>query len=208
MKKINIGCGLSSYSKWDNYDGSPTLWLQRVFFLSSLFKRFITPKFPEQILYGDVVNGLPIQSNSVDLVYTSHMLEHLSLEDFSLAIREILRILKPGGILRAVIPDLEVEINKYVNNPSSSASTDFLKNTLLGIEQRPRGLSKAIRGVFGNSNHLWMWDYKGISQELLDVGYTEIRRACFNDSDIVDFKDIEDFERWDKCLGIQCIKPL
>ena len=157
--------------------------------------------------YGDVCTRLPFPDESVDIIYSSHMLEHLSLEDFRLALCEIKRILKPGGVFRSVIPDLEVSIKDYLASSDTNASIQFLENTLLGIEKRPKKFLAKCRSLFGNSNHLWMWDYKGIEEELKSAGFSEISRAEFNDSKITDFAEIEDSERWDGCLGFECSKP-
>ena len=59
---------------------------------------------------------------------------------------------------------------------------------------------------FGNSQHLWMWDYKSISSELETTGFINIRRAKFGDSIDPMFKDVEDEGRWVNCLGVECRK--
>lgn len=42
-----------------------------------------------------------------DVVYSSHCLEHLAPDDVRVALRECLRVLKPGGALLMFVPDLE-----------------------------------------------------------------------------------------------------
>ena len=207
MIKLNLGCGISVYDGWTNYDGSPTLWLQRINLIGPLFK-FIKPNFPKEVLYGNVLTKIPHRDNSVDLIYSSHMLEHLSLIDFKLEILEIYRLLKPGGVFRAVIPDLEYSIKEYIANEDPDANSKFLNETFLGIETRPKGLLEILRSNIGNSRHLWMWDFKGLFLELEKVGFINISRAFFQDSRIEDFKDVEDYDRWNNCLGFECQKPL
>tara|TARA_B100000795_G_scaffold238525_1_gene199711 strand:- start:68 stop:694 length:627 start_codon:yes stop_codon:yes gene_type:complete len=207
MIKINLGCGLSTADGWVNVDGSPTVRLQRLPIFGACFRLSTSPKFPASVKYGNVCTGLPFPDDSADIIYSSHMLEHLSLEDFRLAVGEIQRILKPGGVFRSVIPDLEVSIKDYLASSNANASTQFLQNTLLGIEKRPRGFLANCRSLFGNSNHLWMWDYKGIEEELKSAGFSGISRAEFNDSKITDFAEIEDSERWERCLGFECSSP-
>lgn len=208
LVKINLGCGLSVVGGWLNFDGSPTVRLQRLPVVGAVFKRVVGPKFPDLVKYGDVVAGLPMDSQSVDLVYSSHMLEHLSLEDLKLALAEIKRVLKPGGVFRAVLPDLAVSIDEYINNDKASAGTQFLKDTILGIERRPNGISGKLRSLLGNSNHLWMWDYKGIQEELNLAGFSNISRCYYNDSGVPDFSEVEDADRWHNCLGFECQAPI
>jgi len=55
----------------------------------------------------------PIETNSYDLVYTSHLLEHLSQETVYFTLREIYRILKPGGGLRISVPNIDLPLLHY-----------------------------------------------------------------------------------------------
>jgi SAM-dependent methyltransferase len=50
------------------------------------------------------VEHLPFEDNSVDEIYASHVLEHLPYGNT--ALQEWLRVLKPGGMLTVVVPDI------------------------------------------------------------------------------------------------------
>ncbi len=115
MKMINFGCGLSVATDWLNYDASPTLRLQKLPLVGLLAKSLVRPRFPDLVLFGDIARRLPEESSSADLVYCSHILEHLSLDDFRLALTEVFRILKPGGVFRGVLPDLEIDVHYCPN---------------------------------------------------------------------------------------------
>tara|TARA_B110000879_G_scaffold134833_1_gene176377 strand:- start:10 stop:633 length:624 start_codon:yes stop_codon:yes gene_type:complete len=205
--KVNLGCGLSVVDGWINIDGSPTVKLQKLIGVGIIFRAVLKPTFPSVVVYGDVTTGLKLANESVDILYSSHMLEHLSLTDLKCALVEIKRVLKPGGVFRSVLPDFEVCIKEYLASNDEGASTQFLQKTMLGIEKRPKGLLANLRNLFGNANHLWMWDYKGIKQQLELAGFCEISRAGFNDSEIADFSEVEDIKRWEKCLGFECVNP-
>lgn len=150
-------------------------------------------------MYGDVVRGLPIPSGSAQGVYASHVLEHLSLEDFRLALRETFRILAPGGIFRLVVPDLKSRASHYLDLASqgvANASLEFMQETLLGRATTPRSLSSKIRATFGGSAHHWMWDATSMRAELEQVGFCDIRAAGFGDSGDPMFERVEDRERF------------
>ena len=51
-----------------------------------------------------------------------------------------------------------------------------------------------------------MWDYGSLARELRETGFRDIRRAAFGDSENAGFKGVEDPQRWDGCLGIECRK--
>jgi len=207
MNKVNFGCGLSVGESWLNYDASPTLKLQRFPIIAPLAKKFIKPTFPDLAIFGDITRGLPINANSADYVYCSHVLEHLSLEDFKTSLLNVFKILKPGGTFRGVLPDLEQEIKRYTQNDHPESCSSFIRSCYIGRESRPKKLSQYIREMLGNSHHLWMWDYKGLANELEKAGFIEIRSASYGDSEHKVFEDIEDFSRWDGCLGFECRRP-
>lgn len=165
------------------------------------------PDYPTRnIEYGDVITGLPVQSNSVAGVYCSHVLEHLALSDFRSAVRNVFTYLKPGGRFRIVVPDLEFLIRQYSADASPDAAMAFMRNAVLGEDSRARGVRSLPRRVFGRSKHLWMWDYKAMEKELAAAGFDEIRRARYNDSPDARFREVENPSRWENCLGIECRK--
>lgn len=202
---IQYGCGWCAPDEWLNYDSSPTLRFERLPLLGK-FSNKNPLKFPDNVKYGDIVKGLPLTNDSCDYVYCSHVLEHLSLVDFRVAISNTFNILKTDGIFRFVVPDLEFLVNQYISDRSSDSAIKFLKNSYLGRENRSKSIINFLYDFFGNSNHLWMWDYPSIVDELGKLGFRDIRRAYFNDSGHKIFNSVEDITRWNDSLGIQCIK--
>ena len=57
---------------------------------------------------------LPFADELFDAIYTFHLIEHLSRRDNERFIRDIYRLLKPGGIYRAATPDLEFLATEYL----------------------------------------------------------------------------------------------
>ena len=202
---IQYGCAWTAPASWMNFDASPTLRFERLPLVGKLYTKNHA-RFPENVEYGDIVKGLPVQSESCTGVYCSHVLEHLSLEDFRKALQNSYRILRSGGIFRLVLPDLEYSIKKYIDNPSDDAALTFMKETSLGYERRSCGLKGVVYSLLGNSQHLWMWDYKSIESELRNAGFIEIRRARFGDSADLLFGEVEEKGRWENCLGVECLK--
>lgn len=199
---LQYGCGLSAPNGWRNFDASPSLWLQRLPVLGPLFK-LKGPAFPSGVEFGNIVHGLPLPDGSCKLIYCSHVLEHLSLNDCRKALKQSHRLLKGGGTFRLVLPDLETAFKKYKR---SGSAFQFLRMIGLGREERPRGLSAFLRDYLGNSQHLWAWDYSALKGELGKVGFRRIRRAFFGDSMIPEFNLVEERGRWADCLGIECQK--
>lgn len=202
---VQYGCGHSPAPGWRNFDASPTLRFERVPIIGLMWTKNAV-RFPPNVEYGDIVKGLPVSSGTCSRVYCSHVLEHLSLDDLRRALRNTHLILKPGGVFRLVLPDLEYLIRRYLADASPDAALKMMRESGLGLESRPRGLFATAKVFFGNSRHLWMWDYRALSIELENAGFISIRRAEIGDSEDPAFSAAEDASRWLHCLGIECRK--
>ncbi|MGE7999170.1 class I SAM-dependent methyltransferase [Lysinibacillus sp. NPDC093190] len=98
LKLLNVGCGTTFHKAWVNID------------MNGIHK---------EIINVDIRKGLPFEESSFDVVYSSHVLEHFSLQDASKLLNEIYRVLKPNGIVRIVVPDLEDITKKYLHSLDS-----------------------------------------------------------------------------------------
>jgi predicted SAM-dependent methyltransferase len=103
MNLLNIGCGGHFHEAWTNIDLVSTSPFVRAY---------------------DLRKGLPYPDGSFDAVYTSHVLEHLSPETAKASLREQFRVLKSGGIIRVVVPDLEGIVQEYLRQLNAVASGD------------------------------------------------------------------------------------
>lgn len=101
MTLVNLGCGSTYHRDWINID--------------------IDPSSPD-VRRHDLATGIPLDSESADAVYHSHVLEHLTRQQASAFIRECLRVLKPGGILRVAVPDLEGACRAYLRTLEVAAA--------------------------------------------------------------------------------------
>ncbi|PSB32753.1 class I SAM-dependent methyltransferase [Chlorogloea sp. CCALA 695] len=93
MNYLNLGCGSRFHPKWTNID------------FDSQAKEVISCNLSE---------GIPFPDGFFDLVYHSHLLEHFPKSLAEPFIKECYRVLRPKGILRVVIPDLEQIARLYL----------------------------------------------------------------------------------------------
>ena len=201
---VQYGCGWCAPKEWTNFDASLTLKWERIPVLGRYTKN--SRHFPANVRSGDIVKGLPLEDQSSQGVYASHVLEHLTLEDFHGALQNTYRILQEGGIFRLVVPDLEWSAREYVarlDRGDPSANAFFLNQTTFGVQRRERGLMGLMRKLFNTSTHLWMWDESSIIQALRDHGFRQIRRCRFGDCEDPMFSLVEDRSRFENAVAIE-----
>jgi predicted SAM-dependent methyltransferase len=206
---LNYGAGWDAPSDWLNLDASPVVRFERLPVIGRLYAKNGI-RFPENVQYGDVVRGLEFPDESVDLAYCSHVLEHLARSDVERAVAETFRVLRPGGLFRVVVPDLEHAARVYVlevEQGIEDANDRFLRRVLLGREKRVHGFRGLIETLFGNSAHLWMWDAPSLTVLLRRRGFTHIRRATYGDSADTRFRSVEREERFQDAVALEACKP-
>jgi hypothetical protein len=204
---VQYGCGHCAPAGWVNFDASPTLWFERLPALGRLSNKNVA-RFPTNVRYGDVVHGLPLPAGSLRGVYASHVLEHLALDDFRLALRRTFELLAPGGIFRLVVPDLEQIAQRYLESPGADAAGKFMNESGLGQARRPRTLAAFVMSWLGNGAHRWMWDYRSLSHELGAVGFVDIRRCQYGDCEDPKFSEVEDVGRFESAVAAEARRPM
>lgn len=203
MIKLNIGCGAVRPSGWINADSSLNAHLQRIPVVGkAVNKIFKTVEYNNSnVVYMNVnKQWSEYQDNSVDVVYSSHMFEHLSLKTADLYLKESFRCLKPGGTIRVVVPDLYKICKKYileyetgVENPSEyimwainmnregqyGSNLGIMKKTVLEWQGYPH-------------QHKFMYDEKSLTKRLKQAEFTGIIALEYGISHyIADIKDVE-----------------
>jgi len=98
---LNLGGGLFMQPNWRVLDYCSEYYPLR----SSLLDYNVNLEIEEK---------LPFDSNSVEVIYSSHCLEHLQRSITPRLFREIHRVLRPGGWLRLTVPDSDMAYFAYL----------------------------------------------------------------------------------------------
>ena len=70
-------------------------------------------------LTWDLRNGIPFPSNSISIIYSSHLFEHLRYNEIIALLKECNRVLKVGGTFSICVPNSRIFIEAYFNKDSS-----------------------------------------------------------------------------------------
>jgi len=175
LVKVNIGSGLSVVKGWINIDCSLNAFfskyprfVHKILYKLSTSKKWYSLKEYRDILeqnnfvFYDIRYGLPFNDNTVDFIYSSHLLEHLIKDDAVELLKEAKRVMKIGGVIRICVPDLKCAFLLYQKGEVEKALKFFFPSEV---------------GYF--SRHQYMYDFELLSKLLLSVGFMKIRRSCY-----------------------------
>ena len=213
LVRINFGCGQKPTQGWINLDNSYALKLKKFYPLVSLLKIFnlisssqlrnVEFNRKKNIIFADATKKFNFDNNSVDVIYTSHMLEHLSNNSANHFIKECYRVLKKGGILRIVVPDIKKIVDDYLLNKDADA---FLERSLL-VAPSLESLKSKIQFFFvGYRHHQWLYDSKSLQKLLLKNGFDNPIEQSPGQTLILNTDGLNLSERSEESIYIEAIK--
>jgi SAM-dependent methyltransferase len=202
---VQYGAGHCAPNGWVNFDSSVTNRLEKIPVMGAFVNKN-AKRFPPNVLYGDIVKGLPLSDACAAGIYASHVLEHLDIDAFWLALKETRRILKPGGTFRLIVPDLLGRIRLYVaeiERGDPEASIKLLERCRFRGTVPTKGLLNTILNSLRTSGHCWMWDEHSMRHALEKTGFSRVRRCSLGDAEDRMFDRAESKGRFfDHSLGI------
>lgn len=124
----------------------------------------------------DFSRKLPFRDSSFDGVFSEHVLEHFDLGGGAALLREIYRILKPGGCVRIVVPDAQFLLRQYVDCPSNLIS--WRRNTDITA-------MSVINDYFHQRyEHQFLYDFETLRYQLVQIGFDRVNRAAFGEGNV------------------------
>jgi len=137
--KLHLGCGKRFISGYTHVDAV---------------------EFPHVDLVHSVDHLPMIEDNSVEVIYSCHVLEHFHRREAARVLSEWRRMLIPGGTLRLAVPDFE---------------------SLVELYQKTKKLEHVIGSLFGRGNVLYnihhtVYDFETLKSILIDVGFCDVKR--------------------------------
>lgn len=65
-------------------------------------------------LTWDLRNGIPFPDGTVNMIYSSHLFEHLTFKEINLLLQECKRALKEEGVFSICVPNARLYIDAYI----------------------------------------------------------------------------------------------
>jgi SAM-dependent methyltransferase len=116
-----------------------------------------------KLTHLDVTRRFPWRDGTFECVYSSHLLEHLYREQALHAIAEMRRVLKPGGLCRIAVPDLDAMIRSY----DAADPERFLDAFFEGRHARDK------------NRHHWHYNETLLRRLLTEAGFSDVQRCSY-----------------------------
>jgi ubiquinone/menaquinone biosynthesis C-methylase UbiE len=221
LERVNLGCGPNAPAGWLNVDGSWNAWFANHPYLRKALMTvgLISPDFGAhwnvRPLVHDLTKPLPFQTDTISAIYASHVLEHLYQTDAQRLLLECKRVLKPGGVIRMVVPDLHAMVVEYLGKKNGNSTSeekafaaDQLNERLWYRAPAPPGGNFAYKfyTIWKEFHfHKWMYDAESLKRSLSDAGFREVMEKNFLESDIPGIEQVEDAGRLLNGAGV-CVE--
>jgi predicted SAM-dependent methyltransferase len=153
VRRLNWGCGEHPEPGWLNSD---------------------IKDVPGIDIVADVRTGLPLETGSVDYITSIHALPELPYADLVPALQELHRVLKPGGVLRLALPDLERGIAAY-----QRGDADYFH--VPDEDARSIGAKFVTQMIwYGYSRSLFVPDF--VAELLERAGFARVERCAYRET--------------------------
>lgn len=143
--------------------------------------------YPNVHFIQNIENLNNFASNSADLIYATHVLEHISHRKLVSVLKEWYRVIKPGGMIRISVPDFDILIEAYRN---SGNNLGHIMEPLMGGQN------------YENNYHRSAFTEKYLSELFNKVGFSNIKRW---DALKSDYK-FDDFSKFKGSLNLEANK--
>lgn len=216
--KLNLGCGLQCPQGWINIDSSMGARLSKLPIIKKVLHRVLPTswgilpniKWPSNVRWMNITRKFPFSSNSVDCIYSSHTFEHLTYAEAAFVLKECYRVLKPGGIIRIIVPDLAQIVDNYIRNKQRMphlAAKKLLDETLYFEIPVPSNIAGLIKYHFKRkNNHHFLYDHASLIYQLQESGFRDITGKGYGESRIENIKEIDLEERFSGAFCVEGIK--
>jgi predicted SAM-dependent methyltransferase len=155
--RLHLGCGGLYKKGWINIDTQ----LSRAALWVDIKERMY--------LMWDLRRGLPFPDNSVQAIFSEHLLEHFDYGAGLALLKECYRVLQSGGVLRIGVPDLERYVHSY------NGSDPIIDDCRPGRPTRAIALSE----IFYHYGHRAVYDYETLALACREAGFSSVEHSTF-----------------------------
>jgi predicted SAM-dependent methyltransferase len=126
----------------------------------------------------DLRKGIPLACESVDRIYSSHMLEHIPYKELIIFINECYRVLRRGGELSVCVPNAALYIHSYVAGVRFRAEDEGYGPALI----ETNSLMDQVNYIaYMNQQHKYMFDPENLVNTLKLAPFADVSLRNFDE---------------------------
>lgn len=168
---LHLGCGANLHEGWLNTD--------------------LVISLPGA-MYLDAAKQFPLPNESMDQVFSEHMIEHINHPEALFMLRECFRVLKPGGRIRIATPNLDVVLKLYA--PEASQDVEeymqwFNERNMKGFGGT--GPAAVINCFFYSWGHRFIYDRVNLESSFREAGFTDLEWCAVGQSAKPELRNLE-----------------
>lgn len=134
------------------------------------------------VIGWDLTARLPIRDGSIELIYSEHFIEHITLEQTKTLLVDCYRFLRPNGILRLSTPSLEKTIKEYqLGRLTEWHDVGFF----------PATPCQMINEGFRLWGHQFIYDFAELKRILEEVGFQTVSQTAWHESSTPALRNLE-----------------
>jgi predicted SAM-dependent methyltransferase len=175
---INLGCGPVPLHGWVNVD---------------------IARSPHVDVVWDLRRGLPFADESCAVIFSEHVIEHLSKEDAEKLLGECCRVLQRGGVLRLSTPDAGRYLRSYAGD------REFLRHPSFPQEVETP-LDRVNMMMREGGQHLWVYDAESLLLLLRRAGFSASVEQQFGVSQHPRLQNIDTEARAFESFYVEAVK--
>lgn len=178
---LHLGCGKRPLRRWINID--------------------VLPYAPGPDVLWDLRRPFPLPDDSIDLIYSEDLIEHLEFAKGRQLLGECYRVLRPGGMMRLLTPNLRPVAEAYVQR-----SPEFL--AWYGARYGTASYAELLNHALRSWGHVFVYDDELLAQELGAIGFS-LEGQSVNESSHPILRGLDRAEVRESAyrLYFDCLKP-
>ncbi len=166
IDRMHIGCGNVILEGWLN-----VLYERRQEYgrLKSMGKGWF--------LNYDLLGPWPVKDNSLTFVASSHMIEHLDLNDGLMLVKQAYQALKNGGVIRLSCPDMEIYARHYLARDEDFFNHPLIREWCTFKAAETHGQIFMAKAYDSGGAHKWFYDYESLKNILERAGFVQVKKV-------------------------------